>query len=84
MNNTALIFPGQGSQYQGMGMDATKLSKSADKIYKTASSILKYDIKDISFNADIETISNTKVSKAICLIINSFKTSEDSRIALEI
>jgi len=68
MNNTALIFPGQGSQYQGMGIDATKLSKSADKIYKTAASILKYDIKDISFNADIETISNTKYAQPAIFI----------------
>ena len=68
MGKTVLIFPGQGSQYAGLGKDAYTLSAFADSIYNTATEILEYDIKDISFNADISKISNTKYAQPIIFI----------------
>ena len=56
MAKTALIFPGQGSQYLGMGHDSFMLSSLANHIYNLASSILEYDIKDICMNADLEQL----------------------------
>ena len=61
MAKTALIFPGQGSQYVSLGKDSFQLSSFAENIYQTANEILEYDIKEISFNSDITTISNTKI-----------------------
>ena len=68
MSKTALIFPGQGSQYSGLGKDAYKLSKFSEDIYKTANEILEYDIKEISFNANINQISNTKYAQPTIFI----------------
>lgn len=68
MSNIALLFPGQGSQYAQMGQDSYEISTYAEKLYKTASMILGYDIKDISFNADINQISNTKYAQPAIFI----------------
>ena len=68
MAKTALIFPGQGSQYIGLGKDSWNLSSCAEEIYKTASSILEYDIKDICFNANENNISNTKYAQPAIFI----------------
>ena len=68
MNNVALLFPGQGSQYENMGKDSYKLSPHAEKIYEIGSKILEYDIKDICFNATIKEISNTKYAQPAIFI----------------
>ena len=68
MSKTALIFPGQGSQYMGLGKESWGLSSYAEEIYKIASSILEYDIKDICFNAAEDDISNTKYAQPAIFI----------------
>ena len=78
MAKTALIFPGQGSQYSGLGKEAYRLSTFSDEIYHTASSILGYNIKDISFNATIEEISNTKYAQP-AIFIHSILASYNLR-----
>jgi len=49
----SLIFPGQGSQYIGMGKDLYDKYESVKDIYNTASNKLGYDIKDICFKKHI-------------------------------
>ena len=68
MAKNALIFPGQGSQYSGMGSDSYALSSFAEKIYKIGSEVLEYNIKDICFNADLDKISNTKYAQPAIFI----------------
>ena len=48
--NILYVFPGQGSQYEGMGEDICAAHETAQKIYDTASEVLGYDIADMSFN----------------------------------
>jgi len=62
MNNDKLIFlfPGQGSQYKGMGSNIYKKFKIAKQIYNIACDILGYDLKKISFDTD-----NNKINKTI-------------------
>ena len=48
--NILYIFPGQGSQYEGMGKDICEAHDTARKIYDQASEVLGYDIADMSFN----------------------------------
>jgi len=42
-------FPGQGSQYPGMGSDLYHQYAVAQEVYKTASDVLGYDIAELSF-----------------------------------
>lgn len=62
MNNNKLIFlfPGQGSQYKGMGSNIYNKFKIAKQIYNNACDILGYDLKKISFDTD-----NNKINKTI-------------------
>jgi len=46
---TILIFPGQGSQYVGMGKDLYDKFKLVRDIYDEASEILGYDISELCF-----------------------------------
>ncbi|RZV38378.1 MAG: ACP S-malonyltransferase [Chromatiales bacterium] len=48
--NILYVFPGQGSQYEGMGRDLCEAHAIARDIYDRANDVLGYDIKDISFN----------------------------------
>ena len=48
--NNLFVFPGQGSQYEGMGKDICEAYDTARRIYDTASEVLGYDIADMSFN----------------------------------
>ena len=48
--NIRYIFPGQGSQYEGMGKDICEAHEIARKTYDEASETLGYDIADMSFS----------------------------------
>ena len=56
------IFPGQGSQYVGMGKDLYEKYESVKKVYEKANKILGIDVKEISFE-DSEYILITYLSK---------------------
>jgi [acyl-carrier-protein] S-malonyltransferase len=48
--NILYVFPGQGSQYVGMGRDLYEKYPVAKSIYDRASDVLGFDIVDLSFN----------------------------------
>ena len=48
--NILYVFPGQGSQYEGMGRDICEAFEVARGVYDRANEVLGYDIKDMSFN----------------------------------
>jgi [acyl-carrier-protein] S-malonyltransferase len=48
--NILYVFPGQGSQYEGMGRDICEAHEVAARIYEQANEVLGYDIRDMSFN----------------------------------
>jgi [acyl-carrier-protein] S-malonyltransferase len=59
----AYIFPGQGAQHSGMGLDLYNDSSLAKDLFEKANSILKFDITEIMFSGSLEDLRQTKVTQ---------------------
>mgnify|MGYP001591797118 FL=1 len=62
------VFPGQGTQFPGMGKDLYESSTIAKEIFLHANSILKYNITDIMFGEDAEALKATEVTQPAIFI----------------
>ena len=59
----AYIFPGQGAQFTGMGLDLYEKSSLAQQLFEKANSILGFSITDIMFEGTAEDLKETKVTQ---------------------
>lgn len=59
----AYIFPGQGSQFPGMGKDLYDNSPLAKELFEKANSILGFRITDTMFSGTEEELKQTKVTQ---------------------
>jgi [acyl-carrier-protein] S-malonyltransferase len=59
----AFIFPGQGSQYPGMGKFLIKTSEAARRIFEEADEVLGFNLSGICFEGDEATIKQTEVTQ---------------------
>lgn len=66
----AFIFPGQGSQYVGMGKDLYEKYDEIKKVYETASEILGIDVKKLSFETNEEVLGQTKNTQIAILTMS--------------
>ena len=59
----AYIFPGQGAQFVGMGLDLYEKSAEAKALFEAANGILGFSITNIMFSGTDEDLKQTKVTQ---------------------
>lgn len=59
----AYIFPGQGSQFEGMGKDMYENNGYAKELFEQANEVLGYRITDVMFEGDAEALKQTKITQ---------------------
>ncbi len=64
----AYVFPGQGSQFKGMGLDLYNSSELAKSLFEQANEILGFDITKIMFEVSDEELKQTNVTQPAIFI----------------
>ncbi|MCL1821822.1 MAG: ACP S-malonyltransferase [Prolixibacteraceae bacterium] len=64
----ALVFPGQGAQYSGMGKDLYENSPYARDLFEQANKLLGFNITDIMFEGTPDDLKETKVTQPAIFI----------------
>lgn len=66
----AFLFPGQGSQYVGMGKDLCEKYDEVNEVYEKAKKITGIDVKEVSFEDKEEKLNQTKYTQ-LCIVTMS-------------
>lgn len=63
MSKIAFLFPGQGSQYVGMGKELYENSETAKKMFDEIFGYMDFDLKTVMFEGPEETLKETKYTQ---------------------
>jgi [acyl-carrier-protein] S-malonyltransferase len=70
-HNTAFVFPGQGSQYAGMGRDVAEAYPAARRVFDDIDAALGFSISDLCFNGPEEQLRLTENTQPAILAVSS-------------
>ena len=80
MSSHAYVFPGQGSQFIGMGKALYENNAVAKELFDRANTILGFDISEVMFNGTDEALKQTNVTQPAVFLhsVIAYKTLEHS------
>jgi len=78
MSKHAYVFPGQGSQFIGMGKALYESNPVAKELFDRANTILGFDISEVMFNGTDEALKQTNVTQPAVFLhsVIAYKTRE--------
>ncbi len=77
----AYVFPGQGSQYPGMGKEHYEKSAFAKKLFEQANEIARFRISDIMFEGSEQDLKQTRVTQPAVFLhsVIAFKSIDNAK-----
>ncbi|MFI5304802.1 MAG: ACP S-malonyltransferase [Nitrospiria bacterium] len=64
---TAFVFPGQGSQYVGMGKGISEAYPDANEVFSIAGNVLKWDLRKLCFEGPADRLNQTAFTQPAIL-----------------
>ena len=70
MGKLAFLFPGQGSQYCGMGRDLTEAFAESQQVFDQANAALGFSMSDMCYTASLEELKQTENTQPAILTVS--------------
>ena len=71
----AFVFPGQGSQFPGMGYDLYKSNEKVKSLFNEADDVLGFALSNVMFNGNEEELKQTKITQPAIFLYSIAKLS---------